>query len=136
MAGRYILGGRMSVPPKGEELPKKGEELPLARTRQEQAREFAQAIAGALKDEMARGASVKTIMGWTGAGERTVKGWLSGSNAPRGVHLEGLFRSSETVYERMTVRAGRMPTVNRQDLEALKKQLIFLCDAIDEALAQ
>ena len=50
MAGRYILGGRMSVPPKGEELPKKGEELPLARTRQEQAQEFTRAIAEALKD--------------------------------------------------------------------------------------
>ena len=61
----------MSVPPKGEELPKKGEELPSARTRQEQAREFAQAIADALKEELARGASIKTIMGWTGAGERT-----------------------------------------------------------------
>jgi hypothetical protein len=50
--------------------------------RQEQAQEFAQAIAGALKEELARGASIKTIMSWTGAGERTVKEWLAGSNAP------------------------------------------------------
>ena len=56
----------MSVPPKGEELPKKGKELPLARTRQELAKDYAQAIAKALKEELARGASIKTIMAWTG----------------------------------------------------------------------
>src|SRR5260370_37398915 len=101
MAGRYILGGPMSVPPKGEELPKKGEELPSARTRQEQAREFAQAIADALKEELARGASIKTVMAWTGAGERTVKEWLAGSNAPRAFQVECLMRSSDLIYERL-----------------------------------
>jgi hypothetical protein len=34
-------------------------------------------------EELARGASIKTIMAWAGAGERTVKEWLAGSNAPR-----------------------------------------------------
>jgi len=125
----------MSVPPKGEELPKKGEELPLARTRQEQAREFAQVIADALKEELARGASIKTIMAWTGAGERTVKEWLAGSNAPRAFQLERLFRSSEAVYERVMIRTGRRPAVNRQSLEALREQLTGLAGAIDAALA-
>lgn len=125
----------MSVPPKGEELPKKGEELPSARTRQEQAREFAQALADALKEELARGASIKTVMAWTGAGERTVKGWLTGSNAPRGVHLDGLFRSSEAIYRLMMVRAGRRLVTDRQSLEALRGQIIGLADAIDAALA-
>ncbi len=125
----------MSVPPKGEELPKKGEELPLARTRQEQAQEFTRAIAEALKEELARGASIKTIMAWTGAGERTVKEWLAGSNAPRAFQLERLFRSSEVVYERMMIRAGRRPVANRQTLEALKGQLSSLNNAIDAALA-
>lgn len=125
----------MSVPPKGEESPKKGEELPLARTRQKQAREFAQVIAEALKEELARGASIKTIMAWTGAGERTVKEWLAGSNAPRAFQLECLFRSSEAVYERVMFRTGRRPAVNRQSLEALREQLTGLAAAIDAALA-
>jgi hypothetical protein len=125
----------MSVPPKGEELHKKGEELPLARTRQEHARDFAQAIAEALKEELARGVRIKTIMGWTGAGERTVKGWLAGSSGPSGEHLEGLFRWSEAVYERVMVRAGRRPSVNRRSLEALRGQITGLADAIDAALA-
>ena len=125
----------MSVTPKGEELPKKGEELPVARMRQEQARAFTQAIARALKEELVRGASIKTIMAWTGAGERTVKGWLTGSNAPRGVHLEGLIRSSEAVYEGMMVRTGRRPLANRQSLEVLQERLTSLIDAIGTALA-
>ena len=125
----------MSVPPKGEELPKKGEELPSVRTRQEQAREFTQAIAEALREELARGASIKTIMAWTGAGERTVKEWLAGSNAPRAFQLECLFRSSEAVYERMLTRTGRRPVANRRALEALKGKLSNFNDAIDAALA-
>jgi hypothetical protein len=125
----------MSVTPKGEELPKKGEELPSARMRQEQARAFALAIADALKEELARGASIKTVMAWTGAGERTVKGWLTGSNAPRGVHLEGLLRSSEAVYEHMMIRTGRRPIANRQSLEELHGRLTSLADAIGTALA-
>jgi hypothetical protein len=125
----------MSVPPKGEELPKKGEESPSARTRQEQAREFAQAVADALKEEVARGASIKTIMAWTGAGERTVKEWLAGSNAPRAFQLECLIRSSEVVYERVMIRTGRKPVVNRQRLEAVRGQLTGLAGAIDAALA-
>ena len=125
----------MSVPPKGEKLPKKGEKLPSSKTRQEQAQEFTQAIADALKEEMARGASIKTIMAWTGAGERTVKGWLAGSYAPRAFQLESLFRSSEAVYERMMNRSGRKVIVNRAELMAIKAQLTWLAGAIDAALS-
>lgn len=124
----------MSVPPKGEELPKKGEESPSVRTRQEQAREFTLAIADALKEELARGASIKTVMAWTGAGERTVKEWLAGSNAPRAFQVERLMRSSELVYERLMVRTGRKPVVNREGLEALRGQLTKLVGEIDAAL--
>lgn len=125
----------MSQPPKGEELPKRGKELPSARTRQERAREFARAVADALKEELARGASVKTFMAWTGAGERTVKGWLGGANGPSGEHLEGLLRSSEVVYTKVMIRAGRHLPVNRQSLEVLKTQLDSLSGAIDSDLS-
>jgi hypothetical protein len=126
----------MSVPPKGEELPKKGEELPSVRARQEQVREFTQAIADALKEEMARGASIKTIMAWTGAAERTVKGWLAGSNAPRAFQLECLFRSSEAVFERLMTRTGRTRVVSRQSLEALREQITGLTEAVEATLAE
>lgn len=84
---------------------------------------------------MARGASIKTIMGWTGAGERTVKEWLAASYAPCAFRLECLFRSSEAVYERIAIRTGRVPIVNRERLEAVRGQLTGLAGAIDAALA-
>lgn len=124
----------MSVPPKGEELPIKGGKSPSARVRQEQAQEFARAIAEALKEELVRGASIKTIMAWTGAGERTVKEWLAGSNAPRAFQVECLMRSSDLIYERLMVRTGRKPVVNRESLKALKEQLTRLAEEIDAAL--
>lgn len=124
----------MSFTPKGEELPKKGKELPSARKRRDLALDFAQAIAAALKDELARGASIKTIMAWTGASERTVKGWLAGSNGPSGAHMEGLLRSSQAVYERLMTRTGRGPIVSRQGLEALREKIAGLTEAIDAAL--
>jgi hypothetical protein len=80
-------------------------------------------------------ASIKTVMAWTGAGERTVKAWLADSNAPRAFQLECLIRSSEVVYERLMVRTGRKPVANCEGLEALKGELIGLVEAIENALA-
>jgi len=124
----------MSVLSKGEELPKKGKKLPFAQARKEVATAFARAIADALTEEMARGASIKTIMAWTGAGERTVKGWLAASNAPRAFQLECLLRSSDAVYERISVRSGRLPVLNRDGLRTVRKQAKQLVEAIDAAL--
>lgn len=126
----------MSFTPKGEELPKKGKELPSARKRHAFASDFAQAIAAALKDELAGGASIKTVMAWTGAGERTVKGWLAGTSGPSGVYLEALLRSSEAVYERLMTRTGRRPVVSSQRLGVLRAQITGLLDAIDTALPE
>jgi hypothetical protein len=126
----------MSVPPKGEELPKKGGKLPAQRTRQKHAQEFAMAISDALEEEVAWGASIKTIMAWTGAGERTVKEWLAGSNAPRAFQLECLFKSSEAVYRRIMLRTGRQPAVTRYQLESIRGQLSSLAEALDAALVE
>jgi hypothetical protein len=79
--------------------------------------------------------SAARIMAWTGAGERTVKGWLAASHAPRAFQLECLFRSSEAVYERIVIRTGRQPVVNRERLEAVSGQLTGLAGAIDAALS-
>src|SRR3546814_2028914 len=42
--------------------------------------------------------AVKIVMRWTGASERSVKHWLAGVHAPRGMHLLGL-RSEEHTSE-------------------------------------
>ena len=58
---------------------------------------------------------------------------MAGSNASRVVHLEGLLRSSEAVYERMMVRPADGLIANRQSLEALQGHLTSLMDAIGTA---
>jgi hypothetical protein len=42
---------------------------------------------------------IKTVAGWTGANERTVKNWVSGRYGPCGSHLIMLMRHSDEVIE-------------------------------------
>lgn len=122
----------MSFTLKGEELPKRGKELPSTAARHE----HALAIAAALREELAAGASIKTIMAWTGASERTVKGWLAGSCGPSGLHFEGLVRSSEAIYRRLMIRTGRSPVVSRKSLEVLRQEIRGVAGAIEAALTE
>jgi hypothetical protein len=121
----------MSVPGKGRTLPKSGKELHLKGKRQARARRYAEAIAEALREELQHGASVKTVMGWTGAGERTVKAWLARKSGPSGEHLVALVHSSELVYERVLTLADRSRIADRRGLEALRDRLVDLTSAID-----
>ena len=68
---------------------------------------FADEIASAL-DRMLRDGSVriKTVAGWTGANERTVKNWVSGQYGPCGSHLIVLMRHSDEVLESVLSMAG------------------------------
>ncbi|MFA7587824.1 MAG: hypothetical protein WCY11_16795 [Novosphingobium sp.] len=79
-------------------LPKKGRMLPpwdgLARS----AKDYAQLIADALRQEHGNThRAVKTIMRWTGASERSVKNWLSGEFGPSGYFLMRLCVTSPAV---------------------------------------
>ena len=75
-------------------------------------------------------------MSWTGASERTVKGWVAGSSAPSGEYLVGLLRSSDLIFGRLLTLAERGPITSQRDLEALRTQIGGLAEAIDTALAQ
>lgn len=125
----------MSVPVKGRTFPNSGRVFPTQAKRQQRARIYARAIADTLNGEIRRGASIKTIMGWTGAGERTVKIWLTSASGPRGEHLIGLICSSEAVFERVLTLSGREPIVNRTTLQGVGLQLAGLQEAIATALA-
>lgn len=125
----------MSVPVKGNELHKKGKELPLLTKRRELARHYAEAVAEALKEELQCGASIKAVMNWTGASERTVKGWLAGSSGPRGEYLVVLLRSSDLVFQRVLALASRGPViVDRNRLASLREHLDRLAAAIEATL--
>lgn len=79
-------------------LPKKGRMLHpwigLARS----AKDYAELIADALRQEHGNThRAVKTIMRWTGASERSVKNWLSGGFGPSGYFLVRLCVKSPAV---------------------------------------
>ncbi|PTW61675.1 hypothetical protein C8N35_102390 [Breoghania corrubedonensis] len=79
-------------------FPKKGKELHDKQPMPDKDREFRQAVAAALKNELgATHQAVKTVMRWTGASERTVKHWFAGSYGPNGGHLVSIARHSDEV---------------------------------------
>jgi hypothetical protein len=72
-------------------LPKKGIVFPNG----ENLGAYSRAVAYALKYELgSTHQAVKIVMGWTGAGERTVKNWLAGISGPSGQHIVELIRRS------------------------------------------
>ena len=89
---------------KGRILHEKGITLPVSRSGRDDGRTYAASLAAALRVELegTRGAA-KTVMRWTGAGERTVKTWLGGTSGPSGEHLIRLMRHSDAVFA-MVVR--------------------------------
>jgi hypothetical protein len=125
----------MSVSPKGKTLPKKGKDLHLSAHRQRRPSSYAPAIAKALGAELkGRGTSIKTVMKWTGASERTVKGWLSGTSGPSGDHLVDLLRRSDRVFQQVLLLADREPVVERRQLSTLKTGIAHALGAIEAAL--
>ncbi|MDO8399379.1 MAG: hypothetical protein Q7T45_16325 [Bradyrhizobium sp.] len=75
------------------------------------ANRFATEIAAALQRAAAEsGLQIKTVAGWTGANERTVKNWFSGQFGPSGEHLLVLARHSHEVFKTM------LAIMDRQDL--------------------
>lgn len=84
-------------------LPKKGRKLHPWNGLAKSAKDYAELIADALRrehDDTHR--TVKTIMRWTGASERSVKNWLSGESGPSGYFLMRLCIRSAAVRALVT----------------------------------
>lgn len=81
-------------------LPKKGRMLHPWNGLARSAKDYAELIADALRQEHGNThRTVKTIMGWTGASERSVKNWLNGEFGPSGYFLVRLCVKSPAVRE-------------------------------------
>jgi hypothetical protein len=66
-------------------LPKKGKNFPRSELRGPEGQQLAREIGKALRTELGgTHRTVKTIMRWTSASERTIKNWLDGSHGPIG----------------------------------------------------
>jgi hypothetical protein len=109
-------------------LPKKGTVFPNG----ENLGPYPRAIAYALKCELgSTHQAVKVIRRWTGAGERTVKNWLSGISGPSGQHLVELVRHSDDVLEVLLILAGRQQTMAVHRLIDVRNKLAETVEQID-----
>jgi hypothetical protein len=89
-------------------LPKKGRSFPRHGRQKLDNPRYAAEIGQALRNELGGShQSVKAIMNWTCAGERTIKNWLSGINGPNGAHLIEVIRHSDAVCALVLQLAGR-----------------------------
>jgi len=74
---------------------------------------------------------VKTVMRWTGAGERTVKNWFAGSSGPSGQHLIALARHSDEVLAVLLALAGRPQTTLAVKLVDIRNRMASMLKEID-----
>jgi hypothetical protein len=91
--------------------------------------EIASALERALRDRNTR---IKTVAGWTGANERTVKNWLSGQYGPCGAHLIVLIQHSDEVLNSVLSMARRHDLVFAQKLADLERRMLELMSIVKE----
>jgi hypothetical protein len=126
----------MSVPIKGKSLHDSGKELHPVPRRRRRGHGYSVAVSEALKIQV-NGSShaTKKLMRWTGASERTVKGWLSGTNGPCGEHLVELMEKSDQVWDSLR-RLTKRPSIEVRHVVALKVSLEVALASIDAILDQ
>jgi hypothetical protein len=113
-------------------LPKKGIVFPNAA----ELGPYSRAIAYALKCELgSTHQATKIVMGWTGAGERTVKNWLAGVSGPNGDHLVKLIMHSEYVLQVLLVLGGRQRLAGAERLVGLRDKLAEAIEQFDALIA-
>lgn len=123
--------GRKFRPISGKTFPKSSDRVAAS-----DGYEFAAVIAETLRG--ANGGtrmSVKTVMAYTGVGERTVKNWLAGKNGPNGKNLVELVRHSDEVLEALLLMAGREDILAGKLLVDARDKLVEMLEIIDQLLA-
>ena len=94
---------------------------------------FAAVIAETLRETFSgTGKSAKTIMAYTGVGERTVKNWFDGKNGPNGENLVELVRHSDEVLEALLLMAGREDLLAGKLLIDARDKLGEMLEIIDQ----
>lgn len=117
-------------------LPKKGRSFPKSGLRKLDNPRYAEEIGRALRDELGGShQSVKAIMNWTRASERTIKNWLAGTNGPSGSHLIEVIRHSDAVCALVLRLAGREQTLAVIRVVDLRNRLAAALAELDQLLA-
>ena len=123
--------GRKFRPISGKTFPKSSDRVAASN-----GYEFAAVIAESLRG--ANGGthmSVKTVMAYTGVGERTVKNWFAAKNCPNGKNLVELVRHSDEVLEALLLMAGREDILAGKLLVDARDKLVEMLEIIDQLLA-
>ncbi len=125
----------MSFPKKGKSFPKCGD--PNSSNGDggslDPTINFALEIAAALERTLRdRNTRIKTVAGWTGANERTVKNWLSGRYGPCGAHWVVLIEHSDEVLNAVLSMARRHVLVFAQKLVDLEHRMVELMSTVKE----
>lgn len=95
--------------------------------------DFTAVIAETLRETYGRsGRSIKTVMAYTGAGERAVKNWFGGKNGPNGENLVKLVRHSDEVLEALLLMAGREDIFAGKLLVDARDKLVEMLEIIDQ----
>jgi hypothetical protein len=98
--------------------------------------DFTAVIAETLRETFGRsGRSIKTVMAYTGAGERAVKNWFEGKNGPNGENLVELVRHSDEVLESLLLMAGREDILTGKLLVDARDKLAEMLEIIDQLKA-
>jgi hypothetical protein len=95
--------------------------------------DFTTVIAETLRESLGgTRAPVKTVMAYTGAGERTVKNWFEGKNGPNGENLVELIRHSDAVLIAFLQMAGREDILAGKMLVDARDKLVEMLEIIDQ----
>jgi predicted PP-loop superfamily ATPase len=114
----------MSFPKKGKSFPKSGDSN-NSNGSLDGTIDFALEIASALERTLRdRNTRIKTVAGWTGANERTVKNWLSGQYGPCGAHLIKLIQHSDDVLNAVLSMGRRHDLVFAQKLGDVEQRML------------
>jgi hypothetical protein len=98
--------------------------------------DYTAVIAETLREAFGKtGRSVKTVMAYTGAGERAVKNWFEGKNGPNGENLVELVRHSDEVLEALLSMAGREDILAGKLLVDARDKLAEMLEIIDQLKA-
>jgi hypothetical protein len=112
----------MSFSKMGREFPKEGRIFPG----RDERKSYAFVVATALREELGESHhATKTVIRWTGASERSVKNWFSGTSGPSGEHLIALARHSDEVFATLLILSDRTldPAVASSKLVELRRKL-------------
>lgn len=102
----------------------------------EVATHYAASIASALRSELgSTHQATKTVMRWTGAGERTVTNWIAGEHGPSGPHLALLANHSDGVFEAFLALAGRERFIINISVRQLREELLNALAALDRIVS-